>query len=128
MRPRQRLVLLLNVGEQAHVLDGDDGLVGEGSYQANLLVSEWLDLQASYQDCTDCSAFTEKRHRQNSADTGDAHVAFRTGKLVEGRLDIRNVDDPRINDRAAGDEGAVDGEYRFRCHHGRHRAPPGQGS
>ena len=37
-------VLLLQFREQAHVLDGDDGLVGEGLEQLDLLLREGLHL------------------------------------------------------------------------------------
>ena len=43
-RLRQRAVALLQLGEQAGVLDGDHGLVGEGLDQGDLAVGEgaWL--------------------------------------------------------------------------------------
>ena len=41
------------LGEQPHVLDGDDGLVGEGLQQLDLLVGEGLDLGLSDVNCAD---------------------------------------------------------------------------
>ena len=53
--PVARLQLL----EQAHVLDGDDGLVGEGLEQRDLLVREGIWLEASELECTDGCAFAQ---------------------------------------------------------------------
>src|SRR4029450_8168811 len=55
----QGTILLLQLGEQAHVLDRDDGLVGEGSEQRDLLVCEGADLHAPDQDRADGDPLTE---------------------------------------------------------------------
>jgi len=47
MSLRERLVLLLQLGEQAHVLDRDDRLVGKGLDERNLLVRKRPDLEAA---------------------------------------------------------------------------------
>ena len=44
MRFRKSEILLLQLGEQAHVLDGDHGLIGEGLHERDLLVGERFDL------------------------------------------------------------------------------------
>ena len=46
-RLREVAGLGLHLVEQPDVLDGDHGLVGEGLYQFDLLVAEWLDAAAS---------------------------------------------------------------------------------
>src|SRR5262245_18839757 len=47
MSLRKRLILLLKLFEQAHVLDRDDGLVGKGLEEPDLLVRELANLRAA---------------------------------------------------------------------------------
>src|SRR4030095_14951089 len=46
-------VLGLELAEEARVLDGDDGLVGEGSDKVNLLVGERANLRAPHEEESD---------------------------------------------------------------------------
>ena len=45
--------------EQPDVLDGDDGLVGEGFEQLDLLFREWANLGSANQDSTNGYAFAQ---------------------------------------------------------------------
>ena len=49
----------LQLGEQAHVLDGDHRLVGEGLEQGDLLVGEWVYLGTAELDHADRRIFTQ---------------------------------------------------------------------
>ena len=53
--------LLLGL-EQPHVLDRDDGLVGEGGDQFDLLVGEWLNASPPNHDDADDVALPEHGH------------------------------------------------------------------
>ena len=52
-RLAQFRVALLDLFEQPHILDGDDGLVGEGFEQRDLLVGEGPHLRAAYMNRSD---------------------------------------------------------------------------
>src|SRR6516164_9071521 len=51
--------LVLDFIEQTHVLDGDRGLVGEGSDQFDLLVGEWLYFRARQGQNADWNALAQ---------------------------------------------------------------------
>ena len=93
--------------EQADVLDGDDGLGGEGLEQLHLIVREGGDVRPRHGDRPDRVAFAEHRHGQDAPDT---HGRHQTMKLVLGILtrvgDIHRV--PR-QDRARGRTAATRG-------------------
>src|SRR6266849_7080687 len=55
-RLRQVAVAGLQLLEQAHVLDGDDGLVGEGLQKGDLALREEADFRARKLDCPDRDA------------------------------------------------------------------------
>ena len=57
----QFCVALLEFFEQPHVLDRDDGLIGEGFEQSDLLVSERSNLCAANHDRTDGNSLTQQR-------------------------------------------------------------------
>jgi len=63
MRLRQRPILLLQLREQPHVLDGDDGLTGEGLQQNDLRGSKRQWRAACDGDCADRLAIPKHRHR-----------------------------------------------------------------
>src|SRR5439155_14007283 len=50
----------LELLEEAHVLDGDDGLVGEGLEEVDLALGEWPDLRAEYGDGADSNALAQQ--------------------------------------------------------------------
>ena len=55
--------------EQPHVLDGDDGLVGEGLQQSDLFVRERSDFGAANYDRPDRNTFTQQRRRQAQSES-----------------------------------------------------------
>src|SRR5262249_33497986 len=57
----------LNLVEQANVLDGDHGLVGEGFDQLNLLVGKRPDLGAYQRNDADRDSFSQKWHAEHSS-------------------------------------------------------------
>src|SRR5262245_5533820 len=61
----ERLVLLLKFREQAHVLNRNDRLIGEGLEERDLLVREGAHLLTSDQDPADSHAFAEQRYREH---------------------------------------------------------------
>jgi hypothetical protein len=67
----QVTVTSLELLEEPHVLDGDDGLVGERLQEVDLFVGEGRGLQAPGVENTDKLAVTEHGHRQDAARTLD---------------------------------------------------------
>src|SRR5215471_5534848 len=88
---REGLVLLLQLGEQAHVLDGDHGLVGEGLEEGDLLVGEWIHFSAPEVDDPDCRALPKQWHAQDSPMTEPTGVGTTCGKFCRRGLEIRYV-------------------------------------
>jgi hypothetical protein len=78
--------------QQPCVLDGNDGLVGEGLEQINLPVGERPHLGTSKRYCANCSAGTHQR------DNNDSAVPLSLGKVTPFRkvnyfgLQVSNVD------------------------------------
>ena len=66
-------VARLQLLEQPHVLDGDDGLVGEGLEQLDLLVRERPGLDSIDRDRPDRATLTQHRHRQHAPDSHDTN-------------------------------------------------------
>ncbi len=67
---------LAQLVEQPRVLDGDDGLGGEGRYEFDLLVAEGPDLSTTDRNGTDSLFLPHKRDGQNRA------VTLATGHLA----------------------------------------------
>ena len=63
-RLAQFRVALLDLLEQPHVLDRDDGLVGEGFEQRDLLLGERPHFGAANQDSADRDSLTKQRRGQ----------------------------------------------------------------
>jgi hypothetical protein len=84
MRLRQRIVLLLQLGEQSDVLNGDDGLVGEGPKQRDLALGERLHLTPRDRDRADRLVFPQHRHR---------HVTSVPERPLECWLKVGPLDD-----------------------------------
>src|SRR5262245_60834932 len=93
------LILFLQFSEQPHVLDGDNGLVGEGLEQCDLVVGEWPGLRAAHGD--DSDGLTLAHHGYDEV----AAKADCTAQLSKGvlriELDVRYVDDGAVEDRPA---------------------------
>ena len=80
-RLAQFRVALAEFLEQAHVLDGDNGLVGKGFEQGDLFIGEWTDLHALNNNYPDGSIFAQKRdgQRRPNAQAMDGLVARELG-------------------------------------------------
>src|SRR5207244_3595451 len=91
-------VARLKLGEEAHVLDGDDGLIGEGFQQRDLLGRELSGIGASHGDRTNGVPFAQHRNYQN------APIAERSGererRLGKSRvvLKVTHFDNDAIQD------------------------------
>src|SRR5262249_16200185 len=51
--------------QQPRVLDGDDGLSGEGCHQIDLLLAKWVHLLAGQRKDTYCRSFSQKRNTED---------------------------------------------------------------
>src|SRR5262245_46915346 len=100
-RLREVAVARLQLLEQPHVLDGDDGLVGEGLKQGDLLVRERIDLGAAELDSTDRFPFTQEGNGQRRAMTELASegAAFRI--LLRLGLEISHLYGSPLEDGAS---------------------------
>src|SRR5262249_30376885 len=99
--PFQRL---LRLGEQAHILDGDDGLVGEGLEQGDLPIGEAPGRVSTDADGPDSLALAQERYRDHAPATGTLDRAPRE----PGRgLQIGDMDDRPIEDGRAERNGWV---------------------
>src|SRR5512145_1599995 len=89
--------------EEAHVLDGDDRLVGEGLEERDLLVGERVDLSASELEDADRRALPQQWNAQK---TPMAHAAgdgtgFR--KLLDLSLNVRHMNGSTLQHGAPAD-------------------------
>ena len=97
----QVAVLRLQLREQADVLDGDDGLVGEGRHQVDLLLGEGPDVAPPHDQGPDGFALAEERHGQHGAIAEGGLLNRRRGVL--GVLPhVVDVNDPALEDGPAG--------------------------
>ena len=115
----QVAVAPVELGEEAHVLDRDDGLVREGLEELDLAVREVAHLRPSDCDCPDRAALPDHRDRDDAAKGDDA------GDRAEGEVgicvDIGDVGDDAVEDRPPrgatairrSGEGAAYGLRRF---------------
>src|SRR6185503_832066 len=118
----------LDLVEQAHVLDRDYRLIGEGRQQTHLIFREEPGLLARDDDRAGQVPFA---HHRNAEDTAESHHRRRFLALViRVLLDIGNVKRPAIPDHPGGKRTAagfhrIGGAYRFgaflrRTVYGRH--------
>src|SRR5262249_15775048 len=85
---REGLVLLLQLREQPHVLDGDDRLVGEGLQKRDLLVRERDRLSATEQDHTDRRSLSQQGNAERRPLTGLSGERASLGILLRFPLEI----------------------------------------
>src|SRR4030095_5567453 len=105
---------LLRLVEQAHVLDGNDRLVGEGLEQSNLTVREETRFGATNHNRTDCEAvLSHQRHAENRAVSQAARDFAPLRKLVRLGLDVGNVDGASVQNRSPG--GPASNQRLHRC-------------
>ena len=67
MRLGQRLIFLPHLLKQPRVLDGDDGLVGEGLEKLDLASRNEAELRSSERDCSDWEAIAHHRDGQRAS-------------------------------------------------------------
>ena len=94
----------LNFVEQPGVLDGDDGLVGEGLQQLDLRVAEWAGSLAHHMNRADGDAFAQHRRDRHSAEADHSPAVARETRCI-GCLGIADADHCPVQNRAPG--GAV---------------------
>jgi hypothetical protein len=91
----------LELGEQPHVFDGDDGLVGERGHQVDLLVGEGLDPDFPQKEDAEECAFAQHRDPQRRP-VADLPLKFGHFVLGVGRH-VRDVDRPALKSGPARD-------------------------
>src|SRR5262249_20533718 len=101
-----RTVLLLKLGEQPHILDGDHRLVSEGSEQFRLLSGEGSGLRACSEDHADRLSIAQHGDREHAAVVGSPrHAAIREMWILKN---IRNAHYRPTPDRPAGGASLVE--------------------
>src|SRR5713101_6228485 len=100
-RLRQVAVAGLQLLEQAHVLDGDDGLVGEGLEQRDLTFREAPNLGAPGADCADCHPFAHQRQGDHGPVPVPSRDLAALWKLVPLSLQIGDMNRQAFQHRAA---------------------------
>ena len=91
----------LQLLEQAHVLDGDDCLIGERRHEIDLLLGEGTDFAPPHDQSADWLAATQQGDRQGCAVA--QRVALDGGRRVCGiGAHIVDVHDPLVENGAAG--------------------------
>ena len=109
----RRLLLerFLRFVEQAHVLDRDRRLVGEGLHQRDLLVGESRRLRAPEDDRADRTVFAHQRDRQDCAEPEPLLMLSRVGVFgVEQRHEIGVIEGHAVDDRATHDQTPIQGQ------------------
>ncbi len=112
-RRGQLAVALLELLEQAYVLDRDDGLVGKGLEQRDLPLGEELSLGAPDADRADRNAFSHQGNAERRAETQLPRGLAALGKLVRRTLHVGNLDCPPIKHRSASDRAADEREGKL---------------
>jgi hypothetical protein len=104
----QLAVARLEFGEQSHILDGDDGLVGEGFYDLDLGRGEGLYLASPAPDDAERYAFAQDWNAQKRSISRQAKDRVLRPKVVVGvHEDILDVHRPAVDERSAHDEAAL---------------------
>jgi hypothetical protein len=86
---------LLRLGEEADVLDGDDGLVGERLEESDLLVGEGTHFASADEDGADGAALAQEGSAERRAPPEPAGDIFPDRKVISlGQ--IFDVDNPRL--------------------------------
>jgi len=99
-------VARLQLLEQAHVLNGDDGLVGEGLEERDLPLAEELNLRSAELDAADGDTPSQQRNAENRAKAEPPRVLDRVGKLAVFVLEVGDLYRARLEHRSAPDRPA----------------------
>src|SRR5215470_16700811 len=111
--PFQRL---LRLGEQPHILDGDDGLVGEGLQQRDLFVGKPTDRRARHEDRSDRAALTPNGDdEQATLPGGTCHAAYFGQRTL--RVGVEYVNDGVVANGSTGRQGSSDWRRIESCYH-----------
>ena len=94
--------------EQAHILDGNDGLVGESLQQRDLLVRELPYLLASKEEGPDRHAFAEKWYRERGPVPEPDGNRRADRELGLGVGEVLDVNRPGVHDGSTGHPATVD--------------------
>ena len=101
-RLAQFRVALLQFFEEADVLDGDDGLVGEGLEKRDLLIGEGTNLGSANLNRADGNSFAKQWRNESGARTGNLLTGFGFRILgIEQWQDIVNVNRLAVDNRSA---------------------------
>jgi hypothetical protein len=95
---RQCLVLLLQLREQPHILDGDDGLVGEGLEQFDPGRREEARLLARHENRPDSTPFAQHWYSEPAPEAGGPCDLLR---VLAGGFRVLQV--PKLDDRSRQD-------------------------
>src|SRR5215467_2318603 len=116
MSLRQRFILLLQLREQPHILDGDDGLIGEGLEQRNLFVGELTDRRARHEDRSDRAALTPNGDDEQATLPGETcHAAYFGQRTL--RVGVEYVNDGVVANGSTGRQGSSDWRRIESCYH-----------
>src|SRR5262249_33085415 len=100
VRRRQGTILLLQFREQAHVLDGDDGLVGKSLQQRDLLIGEWIYFGPSQGDRPDCRSLSQQRNGQSRPIAELPSEGTVLGEFLLFSLHVSQMNGPPFEDGA----------------------------
>jgi hypothetical protein len=109
-RLRQVAITGLQLLEQPHILDGDDGLVGEGLEQGDLAVREEPGLDAPEADRANRDTFAHQRDAELRPCAMLPRELAPPGKLVRLALQVSDVESAPIQHRAAVERLANEGD------------------
>ena len=87
---------LLQLVEQAHVLDGDHRLVGEGLEEGDLSLREELRLGAEDRERANRDSFSHQGDAEGRAEAQASRVRAALREFVHAALQVSDVDGPPI--------------------------------
>src|SRR5262249_36807423 len=97
---RQVTITRLQLLEEADVLDGDHGLVGEGLEQGDLPVVERQYLGSADRDRADRGTFSHQGDNEYCAEAQPSCELAALRKLLRLVLQVSDVDSPPVDDRS----------------------------
>src|SRR5215831_4694390 len=100
---RQLGVPGLELPEQAHVLDGDDRLVGKSLQQRDLLIGEWIYFGPSQRDRPNRRSLPQQRNGQSRPIAEFPCEGTVSGELLLFSLHVSKMNGPPLQDGAARD-------------------------